>query len=189
MNKIRTVRIESLSRRRAMLDKRVKRKYLVRAACLALSVALTTLTLAAHAQAGGPVVYPAKGQTPMQQDRDRYECHDWARSQSGFDPTQAQQQPAAVASQPASGGASLSTMARGAAGGAAVAELTNHDAGRGAATGLVGATLMSRVKEQKAMQAKQQQQASQQQAARGQARSMYDRGFAACLEARGYVVR
>lgn len=30
--------------------------------------------------------YPAAGQSRVQQDRDRYECHVWAVSQTGFDP-------------------------------------------------------------------------------------------------------
>ena len=30
--------------------------------------------------------YPMSGQTPEQQDRDRYECYGWAVKQSGFDP-------------------------------------------------------------------------------------------------------
>jgi hypothetical protein len=34
-------------------------------------------------------IYPKNGQSQEQQDRDRYECHRWAVSQSGFDPTQA----------------------------------------------------------------------------------------------------
>lgn len=34
-------------------------------------------------------VYPRNGQSQKQQDKDRYECHDWAIGQSGFDPTQA----------------------------------------------------------------------------------------------------
>jgi hypothetical protein len=33
-------------------------------------------------------VYPRGGQTPEQQSADRYECHGWARTQTGFDPTQ-----------------------------------------------------------------------------------------------------
>jgi hypothetical protein len=32
--------------------------------------------------------YPKNGQSPEQQQQDRYECHRWAVSQSGFDPTQ-----------------------------------------------------------------------------------------------------
>jgi hypothetical protein len=33
--------------------------------------------------------YPRNGQSPEQQEQDRYECHRWAVEQSGFDPTQA----------------------------------------------------------------------------------------------------
>ncbi|MDU9412895.1 hypothetical protein [Pseudomonas sp. zfem005] len=32
------------------------------------------------------IAYPANGQSVDQQGRDRYECHTWAVSQSGFDP-------------------------------------------------------------------------------------------------------
>src|SRR5262245_48154362 len=32
-------------------------------------------------------VYPSQGQSQDQQNRDRYECHNWAVSQTGFDPT------------------------------------------------------------------------------------------------------
>ena len=34
-------------------------------------------------------VYPKNGQSDEQQSRDKYECHKWAQSESGFDPTQA----------------------------------------------------------------------------------------------------
>ena len=34
-------------------------------------------------------VYPQRGQSPEQQANDRYECHQWAATQTGFDPTQA----------------------------------------------------------------------------------------------------
>jgi hypothetical protein len=37
-------------------------------------------------------VYPRNGQSEEQTQNDRYECHSWAVSQSGFDPTQSQQQ-------------------------------------------------------------------------------------------------
>ncbi len=32
-------------------------------------------------------IYPRNGQTPEQQARDQYQCHTWAQSQTGFDPT------------------------------------------------------------------------------------------------------
>jgi Family of unknown function (DUF6515) len=34
-------------------------------------------------------IYPQSGQSEEQQANDKYECHKWASSQSGFDPTQA----------------------------------------------------------------------------------------------------
>jgi hypothetical protein len=40
------------------------------------------------APADNAYIYPKNGQTPEQQSADRYECHDWAKSQTGFDPTQ-----------------------------------------------------------------------------------------------------
>ena len=41
--------------------------------------------------AGDVYVYPRNGQTEEQTQNDRYECHSWAVSQSGFDPTRPQQ--------------------------------------------------------------------------------------------------
>ena len=41
------------------------------------------------------VAYPARGQGPDQQSRDRYECHRWAVGESGFDPAGATYAPAA----------------------------------------------------------------------------------------------
>jgi len=35
------------------------------------------------------MVYPKNGQTQEQLGKDKYECHKWAASQTGFDPTQA----------------------------------------------------------------------------------------------------
>ena len=37
--------------------------------------------------AGHPYIYPKNGQTQDQLWADRYACHSWAKSQSGFDPT------------------------------------------------------------------------------------------------------
>src|SRR5580704_8629332 len=42
-------------------------------------------------------IYPAKGQSQSQQDKDRYECHSWAVQQTGFDPSK----PQAANAQPA----------------------------------------------------------------------------------------
>ncbi len=37
---------------------------------------------------GDLIIYPKNGQTADQQAADRYECHTWAKGQTGFDPTQ-----------------------------------------------------------------------------------------------------
>jgi ribosomal protein S9 len=33
------------------------------------------------------VIYPKNGQTREQQAADQFECHNWAKGQTGFDPT------------------------------------------------------------------------------------------------------
>jgi hypothetical protein len=43
---------------------------------------------AAAAAADNVYIYPRNGQTQEQQAADRFECHDWAKNQTGFDPTQ-----------------------------------------------------------------------------------------------------
>ncbi|MFQ5973877.1 MAG: hypothetical protein ACE5Q3_16240, partial [Alphaproteobacteria bacterium] len=48
--------------------------------------AIPTQSLAQQA----PYVYPAEGQTPEQQAQDEYQCYQWARGQTGYDPTQPQ---------------------------------------------------------------------------------------------------
>ena len=42
----------------------------------------------AVAQSGAMYIYPAKGQDKNKQDEDRYDCHSWAVSQTGYDPEQ-----------------------------------------------------------------------------------------------------
>jgi hypothetical protein len=37
---------------------------------------------------GDLIIYPKNGQTKEQQAADQFECHNWAKSQTGFDPTQ-----------------------------------------------------------------------------------------------------
>lgn len=41
----------------------------------------------------GMLIYPAKGQSAEQQQKDEFECHQWAVQQTGYDPTRAQQAP------------------------------------------------------------------------------------------------
>jgi hypothetical protein len=159
---------------------------------------------AVAATAPMPVIYPAKGQSPAQTDQDKLACFQWGKAQSGFDPMQPPAQPqapvqTAAAPSTSSGSTVNGSMIKGAAGGAAVAELTKGDAGKGAAIGVLGAAVrdgmaQQQKKQQQQQQAQQQQQqARQQQAAAqqqfAQQRATFERAFGACLEGRGYVVK
>jgi len=137
------------------------------------------------------IIYPAKGQSPEQQNRDRYECHTWAVQQTGFDPTKPQTaQPAPPPQQAPQGG-----VVRGAARGAAVGAVGGAiagDAGKGAAVGAATGGMIGGMKkrDQQAQAAQAQSQAAaQQQAALSQQQAGYNRALGACLEGRGYTVK
>ena len=141
------------------------------AQCLIAGAA--TLALAGSGIAAGVFVYPQKGQSPEQQNRDSYDCYNWARAQSGVDPSQPP--PSAQPGQYA--GRTVGGAARGAALGAAVGAIGGN-AGKGAAAGAVVGGVHGRHRSKVAYQ--------EQQAA---TRNSYDRAFAACMEGRGYTVR
>jgi hypothetical protein len=151
---------------------------------LVLITGLTTaLTItAAHSQ--GTVIYPAKGQSPEQQNKDKGECHVWAVQQSGFDPSQAQ---APTAPPPSQGGERARGAARGAAAGAAIGAIAG-DAGKGAAAGAAAGTVAGGSRKRQA-ERQQEAQTQQQQAAYAQSQAGYQKAQAACLEGRGYTVK
>lgn len=124
-------------------------------------------------------VYPAKGQSQKQQQKDEGQCHTWAVQQSKYDPANP---PTAAAQPPVTAtGTTPGAGARGAARGAVVGEIIGDDAGAGAAAGAMAARGQSR------RQNAAQQQASTQQQQAGAA--AYQRARAACLEGRGYTVK
>lgn len=161
---------------------------MTRCKCILFSILTLLLTTTINAQE--PVIYPAQGQTQEQLDKDKYECYNWAKQQSGFDPMQTQQATAPPPQQPKRGGA-----IRGSVGGAIVGTTVGAITGNprrgahvGAATGaVVGA---GRQAGQNAQQQQAQQQAAQQQAATyAQDRDGYNRAHGACMEGRGYTVK
>jgi hypothetical protein len=143
----------------------------------------TSLTITA-AYSQGTVIYPAKGQSPEQQNKDKGECHVWAVQQSGFDPSQAQ---APTAPPPSQGGERARGAARGAAAGAAVGAVAG-DAGKGAAAGAAAGTVAGGSRKRQG-ERQQEAQTQQQQAAYAQSQAGYQKAQAACLEGRGYTVK
>ena len=142
----------------------------------------------ASAQSGDMFIYPSKGQSQAQQDKDRYECHSWAVQQTGFDPSQPQAANAQPAQQPyqPSQPHVLRGAGRGAALGAVGGAITG-DAGKGAAAGAAMGGLVGgfRRRDERRRQADAQ---ADRAAAGNPLEPAYMRAMAACLQGRGYTV-
>jgi hypothetical protein len=143
-----------------------------------------TLCLAGSQAWAEVIAYPKKGQSQEQFEKDQFDCHKWAKGQTGVDPSQPQQ---AAAPPPPQQGGAVKGAARGAAAGAIVGAAAG-DAGKGAAVGAAaggtgGAVRQGRQNKQ-AAQAQQQAQTQQQQAL-----AQYDKAYGVCLEGKGYAVK
>jgi hypothetical protein len=139
-------------------------------------------------------VYPSKGQTDAQLDRDRYECHGWAYKQTGYDPSapHAPHQQVQVVAMPADHRGAVGGAMTGAVLGAAVSR--PRDAAQGAVVGAVAGAVLGSVSDsararelaggsrptaaEEAEQARLEKQALD-----------YRRAISACLEGRGYTVK
>lgn len=155
---------------------------------LAMGIALLfpflLLSISVESANGQLVIYPAQGQPPEQQQKDEFECHQWAVQQTGYDPTQAQ--PPAQQKTTRQGGA-LRGAAGGALVGAGIGAITG-DVGKGAAIGAGAGAVAGGVKQRH--QNVQSEAANQQATASQQAQlDGYNKARSACLEGRGYTVK
>ena len=159
-------------------------------------IVLSLLIISAGQAAGQDlIVYPAKGQSQKQMEKDKFDCYSWAKQQSGFDPMQT---PAPAPAPPPPPGSAAGGVVRGGAGGAALGAAVGgiaggwSGAGKGAAigalTGGVFGGLRSRARNYQSAQT-QQQLAAQQSAQYRQKRDAYNRANSVCLEAKGYAVK
>jgi len=140
--------------------------------------------IAGQAQAK-PIVYPAKGQSPEQQQKDDGECYVWAKNNTGIDPAVVAAAPAPQPSGAAVGGGErVKGAARGALGGAAIGAIAG-DTGKGAGIGAVVGTMAGGARAR-------QNQSNQQASAQAQSQdaiNTYYRAYAACMEGRGYTIK
>ena len=167
-------------------------------------ILLASLVVAAPVvRAQDVYVYPTRGQSAQQQDKDRYDCHGWAVKQTGFDPSRPATASAAPMPPPppppdhSHDGSIMRTTGRGAAVGA-IGGAIGGNAGKGAAIGAATGALVGgirrrdRIRQEEANQqayAQQQQYAASQQSATSSAkRGNYNRALATCLQGRGYTV-
>lgn len=158
--------------------------------CLQACVILVLMT-APSVFAQDPIIYPNKGQSAEQQEKDKFDCYSWAKGQTGFDPMQV---PTATSAPPEQG-TQQSNAVKGAAGGALIgvtAGAIAGDAGKGAAIGAATGALfggMRRRDQQRQQQQAEQQWANEQTANYANQRNNYNRAYGACLEGRGYTVK
>ena len=141
--------------------------------CLVLAVVPVAIAMLSGVAFAQSYVYPAKGQTPQQQQQDQAQCQTWAMQQSGVNP-------GAPPPPPSGGGQVGRTAARGAAVGA-VGGAIGGNAGKGAAIGAATGALVG------GMRRRDQQRAAE--ASQAQANDAYARAYTACLEGRGYTVK
>ncbi len=151
---------------------------------LALTGVATVLSTAVAAQE--LMIYPKKNQTAQQQQKDEFECYNWAKNESGFDPMA----PPTASRPPPQQEAQQGGVGRGLLGGAVVGGILDGSSGakKGAAVGgIMGGMRRNeqRRREQQAMSQWEQEQTGQYSANRNR----YNRAYAACLESRGYTVR
>jgi len=131
-----------------------------------------------------PIVYPAKGQSAQQQQKDEGECYVWAKQTTGVDPAAVAQQAPPPSSSSVGGGERIGGAARGALGGAAIGAIAG-DTGQGAAIGAVAGTMLGGRRAR-------QNAAARDQAAVSATHSQIDtyyRAYGACLEGRGYTIK
>jgi hypothetical protein len=153
-------------------------------------------TVAAAAGAQEQYIYPAKGQSAQQQDKDKYECYSWAKGQSGFDPMalHTASTPAPQSGQRSVVGGAVGGAAAGAALGAVGGAIGGggKGAGKGAGIGAGVGGLLGGMNSagSNAKASKDRQDWERREAANyTQQRNGYNKAYAACLEGRGYTVR
>jgi len=146
-------------------------------------VAMLVCAVLAAPAAAEVFVYPKQGQPQEQFQKDQFECHSWAKQQTGVDPAQP---PATAAAPPPQSGGAVRGGARGAAVGA-IGGAIGGNAGKGAAIGAgVGAAtgaIRQRSANEQAAAANQQAATSQQQGLQ-----RYDQAYGTCMSGRNYKV-
>jgi hypothetical protein len=149
----------------------------------------------------GIYVFPSQGQDAKQQSEDEAACYQWAVTNAGVDPFEAQKQAdanaqQAQAAQQQAAQTGQGSGARGAVGGAAVGalvgEIADDDAGKGAAYGAAAGLIAGRRHGKKEQAAAQQQAAAQSQQSQQATQAQMDafkKAFSACMEGKQYIAK
>jgi predicted outer membrane lipoprotein len=150
---------------------------------LAIAFAFTINT----AMANELMIFPAKGQSNEQTEKDKFSCYGWAKGQTGFDPMKV---PTTTTAPPAQAKASGGVI-RGGLGGAALGAIIG-DSSKSAKRGLAAGALIGGVRQNssnRATEQKTQQWQQQESSNYANNRNQYNRAYSACLEGKGYTVK
>lgn len=146
-----------------------------------------TLLVAGQGMAQELYIYPAKGQSAEQLDKDKYECYNWAKSDTGFDPMAVP----TTSSAPPKGQKKSGGVVKGGLGGAVIGGILG-DSGKSAKRGALAGGLIGGVSQSSKNAKTEQKRADWEQnesANYANNRNNYNRAYSACLEGRGYTVK
>lgn len=137
-----------------------------------------------------PYIYPSKGQTQQQQQKDEQECHQWAQKQTGVNPEKIADQATSLQSYQQPEGGMRRSLFGGAGRGAALGAIggaIGGDAGKGAEIGAAMGAASGFLRHRRRMEEQHefnQTVAQKEKAAMGQFQQAYE----TCLRGRGYTV-
>ena len=136
--------------------------------------------------------YPSQGQAVARQERDRYECYQWARSQTGIDPgmTPVRGTTTMIVEPQVTGAGAAVGAVTGAAVGAATSG--RHGGGGAVVLGAIIGSMLGAVTESANANARAQSQSRaldlRSQAAESQQVDAFRRAMGACMSSRGYSI-
>jgi hypothetical protein len=148
---------------------------------------LLMLLVTGQAMAQELYIYPAKDQSAEQMEKDKYECYNWAKKDSSFDPMAAPKATTPAPTAEKKKGGAVKGAAAGAVAGKVLGNSSKTTKRSAAAGGLIGGVSQSS-KNAKTEQ-KQKDWEQKESANYANNRNNYNRAYSACLEGRGYTVK
>jgi hypothetical protein len=115
-------------------------------------------------------------------------CMNWAKQQTGIDPTAPAQASSSQATATKEQGGAVKGAAKGAVAGTAIGAIAG-DTGKGAAIGATAGALGGRRQQKKANEAAEKEAQQQAQASQQASNDQFKKAAAACLEGKGYTVK
>jgi len=151
---------------------------------------LLLMIIAGFSNAQQMYIYPNKGQSESQKNKDMSQCNTWAINQTGFDPAAPYYPSGSGPRQPSRKDGIFESTAKGAILGTVIGAIAGNT-GKGAAIGASSGAIVggfNKYDEKKEKEHYQKQYNEQQSREYAAKKGNYDRAYKTCLEGRGYTV-